>query len=37
MRKALTYILLIFIPLALTAQIPGKVVEMEGSFLEQIQ
>ena len=37
MRKALTYILLLLFPLTLTAQIPGKVVEMEGSFLEQIQ
>ena len=37
MRKALTYILLFFSSLALTAQIPGKVVQMEGSFLEQIQ
>ena len=37
MRKALTYILLLLFPLALSAQIPGKVVEMEGSFLEQIQ
>ena len=37
MRKALTYILLLLFPLALSAQIPGKVVEMKGSFLEQIQ
>mgnify|MGYP003307979185 CR=1 FL=1 len=36
MRKALIYILLLM-PLALGAQIPGKVVEMEGAFLEQIQ
>ena len=37
MRKALTYILLLVSSLALTAQIPGKVVQMQGSFLEQIQ
>ena len=37
MRKALTYILLIVLPLALMAQTPGKVVEMPGAFLEQIQ
>lgn len=36
MRKALIYILLLM-PLAMAAQLPGKVVEMEGAFLEQIQ
>ncbi len=36
MRKALIYLFLLM-PFIAMAQIPGKVVEMDGSFLEQIQ
>lgn len=36
MRKALIFIF-IMLPMVVAAQLPGKIVEMEGSFLEQIQ
>ena len=37
MRKALIYLVSLVISLAAFAQTPGKVVQMEGAFLEQVQ